>query len=194
MNLIDSFANQNLNQFADQDTGWNLGRDDSQNFLACYPQLSCRLAKSKDAAAIAELDLLCFGKQAWSVQTFAEEIVRSLAADIVGRRFLAVIEEDIGLGRSRLVSAICVRIDEVSELLTISTHPAWRRHGFARNLLQIAIDKATESGSKEMWLEVRSKDLGAQNLYRQMGFEKRGLRRKYYGDDDAITMCLSLVL
>lgn len=77
-----------------------------------------------------------------------------------------------------------------AELLTIGVDPAHRRHGHASALLARLVALAHERGAREMFLEVRAEDAGAQALYRAFGFRQIGLRRRYYprSGADALVM------
>ena len=57
-------------------------------------------------------------------------------------------------------------------------------------LLRFALEKARQLGATKMTLEVRLSNHGAQNLYRKLGFQDRGIRKGYYADtnEDAIIM------
>ncbi len=48
----------------------------------------------------------------------------------------------------------------------------------------------TQNGVKNMTLEVRESNEAARNLYRSMGFEDAGRRKRYYSDngEDALIM------
>lgn len=82
---------------------------------------------------------------------------------------------------------------EVS-LLNLAVHPEERRKGVGRALLNHMFEEAALRDVEALWLEVRVSNAGAIRLYREFGFEKAGLRRKYYDDtqEDAIVMCLHL--
>lgn len=153
-------------------------------YLENFPaQLSVVQASKTDAPAMADLDAIVFGKEAWSVGDFYSELD---SAD----RFYVLAKEDIGMGRQRLVAAVGARLGLESEVLTVATHPDWRRHGLARGLLGIVIEKCKKFGAQEVWIEVRSKDIGAQALYSCIGFLPVGRRPKYYHDDDATIMTI----
>lgn len=74
-------------------------------------------------------------------------------------------------------------------ILNLATAPAWRRRGVAALLLQDCLDRATETGVDQAWLEVRVGNAGAISLYRRFGFAEVGRRKKYYPDgEDALVM------
>jgi ribosomal-protein-alanine N-acetyltransferase len=79
-----------------------------------------------------------------------------------------------------------------AHIMTIATHPDYRRQGLGRRLLEAMIDHARSAGAIEITLEVRAGNLAAQAMYRAMGFVVVGLRKRYYADngEDAILMTL----
>ena len=74
------------------------------------------------------------------------------------------------------------------ELLRIGTDPSRRRKGYATRLLRHYLTVCEEEGIQEVFLEVRSQNLGARGLYEKAGFEKVAQRKRYYQDpaDDAL--------
>jgi ribosomal-protein-alanine N-acetyltransferase len=84
---------------------------------------------------------------------------------------------------------VWVILDE-AHVATFAVHPDYRRQGIGKRLLVRALIDAAEKGAEHAFLEVRRTNSGAQNLYRQLGFEPVGLRPRYYSDngEDAILM------
>ncbi|MCR4408511.1 MAG: ribosomal protein S18-alanine N-acetyltransferase [Anaerolineae bacterium] len=85
-------------------------------------------------------------------------------------------------------------IDE-AHISTLAVHPDWRRHGLGSLIMAALLDKAVERGAVVATLEVRVSNEAAQNLYRTFGFERVGLRRHYYQDnnEDALIMTTPLL-
>lgn len=67
-----------------------------------------------------------------------------------------------------------------SEILTLATHPAHRRQGLARQLLELACKQLEAEGIEEIFLEVREDNLAAQRFYESSGFVQVALRPHYY--------------
>jgi ribosomal-protein-alanine N-acetyltransferase len=85
-----------------------------------------------------------------------------------------------------------VAADE-AEVLTLAVVPAARRRGIGAALLRAAMTRATELGSKVMFLEVAVTNRAARNLYAGHGFAEAGLRHRYYVDGtDALVLRSSL--
>ena len=76
------------------------------------------------------------------------------------------------------------------ELYRIATRPDKRRRGIAYRLLDYAHKCERGRGLETLFLEVRSKNIPARNLYHAYGFRELGIRKKYYKnpDDDAVVM------
>jgi len=81
-----------------------------------------------------------------------------------------------------------------AHIVTIATHPDYRRQGLGRLLLQFLIERAGAAGASEVTLEVRAGNREAQTLYETMGFTRVGIRKRYYRDnhEDALLMTLFL--
>jgi ribosomal-protein-alanine N-acetyltransferase len=79
-----------------------------------------------------------------------------------------------------------------AHIMTIATHPDYRRQGLGRRLLETMIDHARSAGAVEITLEVRAGNRAAQAMYASMGFVVVGVRKRYYTDngEDAILMTL----
>ena len=71
---------------------------------------------------------------------------------------------------------------------------AYQRQGIAAALLQALVDEAKRQGASRMLLEVRVDNDPALALYQRFGFERMGLRKRYYQPEgiDAYTMSLDL--
>ena len=125
----------------------------------------------------------------WSVQSFQD----SLSA---GNHCLVV--EKNTQGNVRMVVAFLV-LSEVageSEILNIAVAVDFKRQGIARQLLSFVIDgyrRVAGDTIEVMFLEVRASNKAAITLYREMGFEHIGVRKRYYllgnnGREDALVL------
>lgn len=75
------------------------------------------------------------------------------------------------------------------EITNIVTKKSKRKKGIGKSLLDKLIEMAKELKSETISLEVNEKNNIAIQLYEKCGFEKVGLRKKYYnGIDNAIIM------
>ena len=137
-----------------------------------------RKMTAADLEAVSELDVLSFS-QPWPKNAFEIELAnkgaRCWVADVAGQ----------------VVGALVFwRVLDEAHLTTIAVHPAFRRRGIARQLLQTAMDAAYAEGARIYHLEVRAGNEPAQKLYESFGFEVAGRRPKYYSDngEDALLM------
>lgn len=79
-------------------------------------------------------------------------------------------------------------LDEL-HILNVAVDPALRRRGIARLLLGELLERAASNGFSLATLEVRVSNDPAIRLYRGLGFDAVGLRRRYYSDgEDALIM------
>ena len=75
-------------------------------------------------------------------------------------------------------------------LVTLAVRPGLRRRGYARALFDAALGAFPKAS--RVYLEVRPTNEAARALYEALGFRVSGLRRWYYGDEDALLMTLDL--
>jgi ribosomal-protein-alanine N-acetyltransferase len=82
-------------------------------------------------------------------------------------------------------------LGDEAHISTLAVHPDRRRHGLARRLLSHLMAFARERRLARITLEVRAANRAAQALYREFGFEEKGLLPRYYGDtgENGIVMC-----
>ncbi len=69
------------------------------------------------------------------------------------------------------------------ELKSLYVHPSLRRRGLGRRLVEMAMQRARESGRPRMilWSDTRLRD--AHRLYRNMGFRQHGVRMLFDTQD-----------
>ena len=116
------------------------------------------------------LDKICVGADGWSAQDFLDEAAKE------GGIVLAALDGD------RIIGAVAgFTASDTGEILTVATAPEYRRKGIARKLLTeffILIPDETET----IALEVRQSNTAAIALYESFGFEKAGVRKRFYRD------------
>lgn len=80
------------------------------------------------------------------------------------------------------VAAYCVvmQVLDECEILRIAVGMPYRRKGIGEKLLTAAMKKASETGARLFYLEVRESNQPAINLYRKLGFTETGRRDGYY--------------
>ena len=86
-------------------------------------------------------------------------------------------------------------VDEV-HLLNITVDPPWQGQGWGRIMLDALALWARAQGAQWLWLEVRTSNTRAQQVYGRYGYRRVGERRNYYpaehGREDAIVMSYRL--
>lgn len=140
--------------------------------------MEIRRAISDDAVGIGELEELIFSDP-WD----RKDIFSYICSD-TGMCYTA--KKD-----GKIVAYIIGRIiAPEGEIYRIATHPEYRRRGIAYRLLDYAVKTERGRGLECLFLEVRSKNIAARNLYHSYGFRQMGERKNYYSSptDDAIIM------
>ena len=83
-----------------------------------------------------------------------------------------------------------------AHILTLGISANWQKKGLGKKLLQHLIQSARNMNAKSILLDVRESNLGAAQLYQQMGFQQIATRKGYYpamcGREDARVMQLLL--
>lgn len=79
-----------------------------------------------------------------------------------------------------------------TEILNIAVAPKFRGRKFGQKLLEYVCESAGSQKSHAVFLEVRESNDAAIKLYESNGFEKIGIRKKYYIDENAIVLRKSL--
>ena len=139
-----------------------------------------RKAEPRDAAALAELDLLCFAHP-WSLDSFEQELCRNRLA-------LYIVAED---EKETLIgyAGVWIIVDE-GHITNIAVHPDARKNGVGTRLLEKLISLSEEIGARSHTLEVRPSNIPALALYHKFGFTEAGRRKGYYEDngEDALIL------
>jgi len=81
-----------------------------------------------------------------------------------------------------------------AHILNVAVHPGYRRMGLGSYLMRFFIDFCRTKKVKALTLDVRPSNRPAIEMYRKMGFRKKGMRPHYYADnrEDALIMGLKL--
>lgn len=109
----------------------------------------------------------------WSKEAFLNELT-------VNQYAVYIVIEDNGK-----IAGYCgswVVIDE-SHITNIAILPEYRGKKLGEALLRKMIEISISMGAIRMTLEVRVSNMVAINLYEKLGFQKGGIRKRYYTDN-----------
>ena len=132
----------------------------------------------QDATGISELEDLIFN-DAWSYRD-----VQDLICTEGGMCFCAIQDNKV------IAYVIGRLIAPEGEIYRVAVRPDMRQRGIGYRLLDYAVKTSKGQGLERLFLEVRSQNIPAINLYKAYGFKKIGIRKNYYKNphDDAIIM------
>ncbi|NEG96052.1 ribosomal-protein-alanine N-acetyltransferase [Bifidobacterium sp. SMB2] len=144
--------------------------------------------------ALRDIELELFANHAWSENAIRQELdapARTYlfdTADTEKNPAEGVRAEDI-----RGFAGFWYDGDD-AEIMDVGVRRACQRQGIAWRLMGALIEDARHQGARRMLLEVRVDNDAAIGLYRRLGFERIGLRRRYYQPEgvDAYVMALDL--
>nr|WP_156004170.1 ribosomal protein S18-alanine N-acetyltransferase [Streptomonospora sp. PA3] len=144
-----------------------------------------------DVPAVMELERALFPDDAWT-----EDMMRSELAEPTRHYVVAcpgggpASESGDGASGGPVVAYAGLRaVPPEGDVQTIAVDREWWGRGIATALLRELLGQAYTRGVHEIFLEVRSDNPRAQDLYRRFGFTDIGVRRGYYRDGvDAIVM------
>ena len=141
-------------------------------------------ARADDVAAIARLETVALGPDAWSERLIEQGVV----GDLPTVHYLVVRDDDDVTGYAATSVA-----GEVAELQRIAVDPVRRRTGVATRLLSAVVRLATADGAERLLLEVREDNTEARAFYEARGFAEVDRRPRYYRDGAAaVVMELAL--
>ncbi|MDJ0498120.1 MAG: ribosomal protein S18-alanine N-acetyltransferase [Acidimicrobiia bacterium] len=129
-----------------------------------------------DLPVIVELERAIY-PQPWSEGIFIDELSRH-------DRIYVVAEAD---GEIVAFGGLMVVHDD-AHVTTLAVRPEARHRGLGSRLMLQLIQAGLERGTRNLTLEVRSTNIGAQRLYEKFDMAAVGLRKHYYRDDDAVIM------
>ena len=135
-----------------------------------------------DLDDVMEIEGLCFASP-WTRGIFEETLASSISSSFIMKRGL----DTVGY-------IILYSVADEAHILNIAIHPRYRGEGCAAVLMRHIIDYFRKKAINEFYLEVREGNLIAIRLYQGFGFERIGIRKKYYSEtnEDALVMRLSV--
>src|SRR5216684_2892543 len=134
-----------------------------------------------DIEAVLGLEHDLFGEEAWSRQMLEGE----LAEQPRSRYYLVADDDGLITGYAGLLVAAAQ-----ADVLTIAVAADRWGRGTGSALLEALLAEAARRGCTEVFLEVRTDNMRAQQLYLRYGFTQIGVRRGYYqpSGTDALVM------
>jgi ribosomal-protein-alanine N-acetyltransferase len=116
----------------------------------------------------------------WSTSLFLSE----LALRASRAYFVALVARQV-VGYAGLMMTL-----DDGHVTTIAVDPRWHRQKIGTRLLLALAREAGARGARNLTLEVRMSNRGAQELYRRFGFVPAGVRKNYYQEtnEDALVM------
>lgn len=116
----------------------------------------------------------------WSLALFMSELsLRTTRAYFVAR-----------VGGATVAYCGLMLTGEEAHVTTIAVAPEWQRAKVGTRLMAHMAHVARERGARQLSLEVRVGNTGAQALYHRFGFQPAGIRKNYYTEtnEDALVM------
>ncbi len=132
-----------------------------------------------DVDAVSEIERESFAVP-WSRDAFVREVTENRCA-----RYLVARED----GMAVAYAGMWLVLDE-GHVTNIAVKKAARGRGIGEKIARALMQLAADTGIRYMTLECRRSNLVAQSLYRKLGFQEVGFRKRYYADnnEDALVM------
>ncbi len=142
-------------------------------------ELTFRLMTVDDIDQVYEIEKLSFTLP-WTKESFYHEMENNDYA------YYVIAETEDGIVG---YCGMWLILDEC-HVTNIAILPEERGKKYGERLMEEAIKVAKSKGAELMTLEARVSNHAAQNLYRKLGFQNGGIRKRYYTDnlEDAIVM------
>ncbi|MFC7787285.1 MULTISPECIES: ribosomal protein S18-alanine N-acetyltransferase [unclassified Rossellomorea] len=145
--------------------------------------MDIRFMTVDDLDAVMDIEMKSFSIP-WSRDAFLNEIEHNHLST-----YLVVEDGDHVAG----YCGVWLVVDE-AHITNVAVLPEYRGQGLGESLMRKIMGIATKFGARVMTLEVRVSNLAAQHLYRKLGFQDGGIRKRYYSDnqEDALVMWVNL--
>ncbi|WP_367036640.1 ribosomal protein S18-alanine N-acetyltransferase [Rossellomorea marisflavi] len=145
--------------------------------------MEIRFMTVDDVDAVMEIEEQSFTVP-WSRESFISEMEENHLSMYI------VIEDE---GRIAGYCGVWMVVDE-AHITNVAVLPSHRGKGYGELLMRKIMEMTIESGARVMTLEARVSNVPAQSLYRKLGFQNGGIRKRYYSDnqEDALVMWVNL--
>ena len=140
--------------------------------------MKIRRATLSDVARLATIEALQPASAGWGENGWQTELNTSAAQ-------IWCAEQD-----GEVVGFISLRLAAgLAEILNVAVHPHYCRQGVGSALFAQVWQELKIQGAQEVTLEVNAQNIAAIPLYKKMGLQERGRRKKFYHHtDDALIM------
>ncbi len=141
-----------------------------------------RRAAATDLEAIYRIEIACFQERRFR-RDHVEWILHN-------ERAVTLVEED----GTRLIGAIMLLMEgQVCRVLSIATMPVHRRRHLGTEMMRAAEAEAVRRGCTQLRLEVSTRNYGAIEFYRGLGYRTDGVLYGYYSwGEDAYSMARTI--
>jgi ribosomal-protein-alanine N-acetyltransferase len=133
------------------------------------------LARDEDVPAIAAIERRVFSDP-WSERSFRDVLAHPAMYFVCVRESKA----DDYAGECVRGYVVAWFAGGQGEIANLAVEESARGRGLGSALLDAALDEARGHGTEEVFLEVRSSNVRARELYQSRGFVEVGRRRRYY--------------
>lgn len=113
----------------------------------------------------------------WSFSTLKEELKNENSSYIIGK----INNEIIGFAGLKIIF-------DQADIMNIVIKKTYRNQGIGTLLLENLILLAKDLNISTLFLEVNEQNKPAIHLYEKLGFERLGIRKKYYNNNNGIIM------
>ncbi len=144
----------------------------------------------EDLNRVCEIELSAQGENGWKRQFFIDELNNLYS------NYWTISIQDQLKQENTIVGFLGSHIVEEEGFITnLAIDPKYQGLGYGKQLLLNFINRLILEKVKFLTLEVRKSNLKAQNLYKKLGFEIKGVRKKYYPDtkEDALIMSIDTI-
>ena len=140
------------------------------------PSISFRPMALGDIPTVLDIERRTY-PQPWSEGVFQDELAQQ-------NRVYLVAEAEGGM----IGFAGLLLVEDDAHVTTLAVESTARQRGIGTRLMLELIAAGLERGARNLTLEVRATNDGAQRLYSRFGMAAVGVRKHYYRDDDAVIM------
>ena len=144
--------------------------------MASTISLSFRPMRSTDIDTALDIERRTY-PEPWSEGVFRDELSQS------SRVYLVAEVDGAMIGFAGLML-----VEDDAHVTTLAVDSAVRQRGVGTRLMLELIAAGLDRGARNLTLEVRATNEGAQRLYNRFGMSAVGVRKHYYRDDDAVIM------